>query len=34
LRAENWRLSAEARTARGDDAGAKAALEQDKKAER
>lgn len=27
LRAENWRLIAEARTARGDEAGAKAALE-------
>lgn len=28
LRAENWRLIAEAREARGDDAGARAALEQ------
>lgn len=27
LRAENWRLIAEARTARGDEAGAKAALQ-------
>ena len=34
LRAENWRLIAEARTARGDDAGAKAALERAKQAER
>lgn len=34
LRAENWRLIAEARTARGDEAGAKAALERAKQAER
>jgi tetratricopeptide (TPR) repeat protein len=34
LRAENWRLIAEARAARGDDAGAKAALERAKQAER
>jgi predicted Zn-dependent protease len=34
LRAENWRLIAEARAARGDDAGAKVALERVKQAER
>jgi predicted Zn-dependent protease len=34
LRAENWRLIAEARTARGDDAGAKAALDRAKQSER
>jgi len=32
LRAENWRLIAEARAARGDDAGAKVALERAKQA--
>jgi len=34
LRAENWRLIAEARTARGDAEGARAALERSKRAER
>jgi tetratricopeptide (TPR) repeat protein len=34
LRAENWRLIAEARAARGDESGAKAALERAKQAER
>jgi predicted Zn-dependent protease len=34
LRAENWRLIAEARSARGDDTGAKAALERAKQAGR
>jgi Tfp pilus assembly protein PilF len=34
LRAENWRLIAEARHARGDDAGSKVALERAKQAER
>ena len=34
LRVENWHLIAEARTARGDDAGAKAALERAKQAAR
>jgi tetratricopeptide (TPR) repeat protein len=34
LRAENWRLIAESRAARGDDTGAKAALERAKQAER
>jgi tetratricopeptide (TPR) repeat protein len=34
LRAENWRLIAESRAARGDDAGAKAALDRAKQAER
>lgn len=34
LRAENWRLIAEARAARGNEAGAKAALERAKQAER
>ncbi|HYM48449.1 MAG TPA: tetratricopeptide repeat protein, partial [Burkholderiaceae bacterium] len=34
LRAQNWQLISEARAARGDDAGAKAALERAKQAER
>jgi len=34
LRAENWRLIAEARAARGDDAGAKLALERARQIER
>ena len=34
LRAANWRLIAEARTARGDAEGARAALERSKRAER
>jgi tetratricopeptide (TPR) repeat protein len=34
LRAENWRLIAEARTARGDSKGARAALERSKQFER
>jgi Tfp pilus assembly protein PilF len=34
LRAENWRLIAEARTARGDSKGARAALERSKQLER
>ena len=34
LRAENWRLIAESRAARGDDAGAKAALERARQADR
>ncbi|SRR6266566_4177770 len=34
LRAENWRLIAEARAARGDEAGAKTALEHAAKAKR
>jgi hypothetical protein len=34
LRAENWRLIAEARERRGDDAGARAAIERAEKLER
>jgi Tfp pilus assembly protein PilF len=34
LRAENWRLIAEARTARGDSKGARAALERSRQLER
>jgi predicted Zn-dependent protease len=34
LRAANWRLTAEARSARGDEAGAQAALEAAKRVER